>query len=146
MVIVSQREVFCGRGLFSPVIWYAKGRYHYSTTRNVKYLMFFSLEICGKIASLLFFQKGARRLSGSKCKQKLKPLITGLGEWIHDAFRELIMQTLYQVTLTINDMDRPCDSELFTSSMWNWEEKTCFSHTRFVIVLSQRSVAFVLRT
>lgn len=58
MVIVSQCEAFCSRGLFSPVIWYAKGCYHYSTTRNVKYFMFFSLELCGKIASLLFFRRG----------------------------------------------------------------------------------------
>lgn len=71
------------------MIWYAKGRYHYSTTRNVKYFMFFfSLELCGKIASS-FFQKGAGHLSSTKCKQQPNPLIRGLGEWMHDAFREL---------------------------------------------------------
>lgn len=72
---------------------------------------FFSLELCGKIASS-FFQKGAGHLSSTKCKQQPNPLIRGLGEWMHDAFRELGKSTVYQVTLTINDTDRPCDSVL----------------------------------
>lgn len=51
-------------------------------------VLFFSSELCGKIASFFFFfQKGAGRLSGVECKQKPGPLIRGLGEWIHDVYR-----------------------------------------------------------